>query len=442
MSSLSAVLYRHVVRETLIPLGIIVSTTCLAIVLPFISMHRHNRYSLLLAEPMELFRQSSQQVDLTKPHLWLFLAATLGFGAFSILCLPGRSYTGPRSYHTSFQPIYRDTGLVFYALSLLIQVPLLVIFPILGWYHDLVSLAACFVALGLLVSLFLFVKGLVAPSAGGRVITYNPLFDFYTGVELYPRIGRLLDLKQLINCRFGMWLWQLIILAALKTNYELFSNASSCNYRLAVNVALQSVYIAKFFYWESGYMQTIDIALDHLGYYVGWGCIVWVPLFYTFSSWSAVATAPDPSFSGTQALVHFVLGLSAIWLNYEVDAQRQRVRKAWQDGKSLTVWGRAARTLPVQYHDANGKKQSSILLVDGFWSWARHVNYLFELLAAFLWSAAVCNSGWHVFFYFVFLLVLLVHRAHRDELKCAIKYGHHWQHYCRLVPYRIVPFIY
>jgi 7-dehydrocholesterol reductase len=442
MTSSVALCYKHVIRETLIPLFIIVSTTCLALLLPFISVHRHNRYSLLLTQPIDLLRQSWQQVDLAQPHLWIFVLVTLTFGVFSILFLPGAPYFGPRSYHKGFRPLYRDTGFAFYSLALLLSLPVLLLFPIRAWYEQLVSLAACFVVVGLIVACFLFVKGRWFPSPGERTVTLNPLFDFYTGTELYPRVGRLLDLKQLINCRFGMWLWQLFILAAFKINQELFP-ASSFNHRLAVNVALQTIYIAKFFYWESGYMHTIDIALDHLGYYVGWGCIVWVPLFYTFSSLSSISTAADPTYSSTHALSHFALGALAIWLNYQTDAQRQSVRSAWIKGdKSALVWGRKARTLPVKYEDASGKQQQSILLIDGYWAWARHINYLFELIAAFLWSAAVCNSGFHVFFYFVFLTVLLVHRAHRDELKCAAKYGSYWQQYCRLVPYRIVPFLY
>lgn len=39
---------------------------------------------------------------------------------------------------------------------------------------------------------------------------------------------------------------------------------------------LQTIYLAKFYYWEDGYMSTIDIAVDKFGFYVGWGCIAWV----------------------------------------------------------------------------------------------------------------------------------------------------------------------
>jgi len=46
------------------------------------------------------------------------------------------------------------------------------------------------------------------------------------------------------------------------------------------------------------------------------------------------------------------------------------------------------------------------------------------------------------YFYVAFLTILLVHRAGRDDLRCAKKYGQYWAEYCRQVPHRIVPGVY
>ena len=32
----------------------------------------------------------------------------------------------------------------------------------------------------------------------------------------------------------------------------------------------------RFFYWETGYFNTLDITLDRAGYYLCWGCLTWV----------------------------------------------------------------------------------------------------------------------------------------------------------------------
>ena len=75
---------------------------------------------------------------------------------------------------------------------------------------------------------------------------------------------------------------------------------------------------------------------------------------------------------------------------------------------------------------------------------ARHNQYLFELMAAYSWGflAGVPTHGLLPLFYPVFLTILLVHRAHRDEQKCLAKYGAHYEKYMRMVPYKIVPFVY
>ena len=38
-----------------------------------------------------------------------------------------------------------------------------------------------------------------------------------------------------------------------------------------VNAGLLNLYLLKFFYWETGYFNTLDITLDRAGYYLCWG---------------------------------------------------------------------------------------------------------------------------------------------------------------------------
>ena len=51
---------------------------------------------------------------------------------------------------------------------------------------------------------------------------------------------------------------------------------SSSFIRLArqVSVILQLTYITKFFHWEMGYMNSMDIQHDRAGFYLCWGCLV------------------------------------------------------------------------------------------------------------------------------------------------------------------------
>ncbi len=46
------------------------------------------------------------------------------------------------------------------------------------------------------------------------------------------------------------------------------------------------------------------------------------------------------------------------------------------------------------------------------------------------------------YFYCIYFATLLIHRERRDDMACKAKYGGDWNTYCKLVPYRIIPYVY
>jgi len=58
-----------------------------------------------------------------------------------------------------------------------------------------------------------------------------------------------LPLKQYVNCRLGMMGWSVIIVAFAWKQWELFGFVSTS---MLVSVALQLLYIFKFYLWEGG----------------------------------------------------------------------------------------------------------------------------------------------------------------------------------------------
>lgn len=147
-------------------------------------------------------------------------------------------------------------------------------------------------------------------------------------MELHPRILGV-DVKQLTNCRLGMLMWQLLIIIYFIAGWQLHGFNSGH----LVNVLLQTIYIYKFFHWETGYFNTLDITLDRAGYYICWGCLVWVPSMYTFHSYFFVYHQPRLGLV-CDALI-FLLGVLSIWFNYDVDRQKEAFRTA--AGKPVTV---------------------------------------------------------------------------------------------------------
>ena len=78
-------------------------------------------------------------------------------------------------------------------------------------------------------------------------------------------------------CRLAMMSWALIILSFAAKQQQLFGLSDS----MIVSVVLQLIYVGKFFWWEIGYLRSMDITYDRAGFGICWGSIVWLPAIYT-----------------------------------------------------------------------------------------------------------------------------------------------------------------
>lgn len=185
------------------------------------------------------------------------LATILLWGILTLIILPGKPYFGPPTKN-NFRPQYWNNGFLFYLLSMAIVLPLIWHFSVLHLYYKFITLIGMCNAFGFILCIFLYFKGILLPDPGEFDMNGNPIFDFYWGVELYPHLGKYVSFKLLINSRFGLFLWQLIVLVAWKANYELYINRYHRGdpvWSMTVVTILQTVYLAKFYYWEDGYMQ-------------------------------------------------------------------------------------------------------------------------------------------------------------------------------------------
>ncbi|KAH9667881.1 7-dehydrocholesterol reductase [Citrus sinensis] len=134
------------------------------------------------------------------------------------------------------------------------------------------KLIACFGAFEAALQLLLpgkRVEGPISPTG------HRPV---YKGMELYPRIGKNFDIKVFTNCRFGMMSWAVLAVTYCIKQYEANAKVEDS---MLVNTILMLIYVTKFFLWEAGYWSTMDIAHDRAGFYICWGCLVWVPSVYT-----------------------------------------------------------------------------------------------------------------------------------------------------------------
>ncbi len=360
----------------------------------------------------------------------------LGYCAFAValhVLLPGPRAEGPVTPKGNI-PVYKDNGFFCYVVTMAAFAALTCFLKQNGMsptvvYDHFGEILACLTVFSHVICVMLYIKGLKFPSTSDCGSSGNVVFDYYWGTELYPRVFGV-DVKVFTNCRFGMTVWPLLVLIFAIKSYELHGFVDS----IWVSTLLQMIYFTKFFWWESGYMRTIDIMLDRAGFMICWGCLVFIPGLYASVSLYLVN---QPVRLGLPLSLFIALaGIVSIAVNYIADKQKQDVRAS--DGQ-CQIWGRKAEVIRAKYHLERGETRESLLLVSGYWGLARHFHYVPELMLAFFWSVPGLFQNLMVYTYVIFLTILLVHRTFRDDRKCGQKYGEYWQEYCRRVPYKMVP---
>lgn len=364
---------------------------------------------------------------------WTMLGIFAVFELILSKVLPGKPFAGPITPKGN-TPIYKSNGFSCYAVTLLafyLGSYQFNLFSPTIIYDNFGPLLGALNLFSLIFCLFLYLKGKYAPSSTDAGSTGNVIFDYYWGTELYPRIFGW-DIKQFTNCRMGMTGWAIIILSFAAKQQEVYGLSNS----LLISVGLQLIYITKFFIWETGYLRSLDIMHDRAGYYICWGCLVWVPGIYTSPTLYLVNhpnQLPTPL-----ALLIFALGTSFIMINYLADRQRQKVRLS---PKTCKIWGKNPLLTIARYTTENGEQKENVLLASGWWGLSRHFHYVPEILGALCWSLPALFYHFLPYFYVVFLTILLIERAFRDDRRCERKYKNDWKTYCNQVPYKIIPYI-
>lgn len=351
---------------------------------------------------------------------WQVFGFWAGWIAFQCVLLLLSPYIDGATTPKGNVPQYRGGGIVCFLVNVAVWA--------LGWplprdwlYYNLVPLLCSAHVLALLTCLVLMAKGIYCPSSSDSGTSRSLLMDFYWGTELHPEVYGV-QIKQLINCRIGMMLWPVLLLSYVAASRTM-------NPPLLVSVGLQLAYVFKFFLWEGGYLRSMDMQHDRAGYYTEWGCFVWVPAFYTCASLTYVNYDSNHVVGPTIAAL---AGIFSIYANWDADMQKYKFKL---HGKSTTIWGKPANYIPTD--------RATSLLVSGWWGVARHVHYVFEILAAFLWCLpGTLPTDIYPAMYGIFLTILLLHRLFRDDERCKEKYGNAWDKYCRQVPYKLIPLVF
>ncbi|KAH3667477.1 hypothetical protein OGAPHI_003126 [Ogataea philodendri] len=244
----------------------------------------------------------------------------------------------------------------------------------------------------------------------------NPLFDWFIGRELNPRIGSW-DIKLFCELRPGMLLWLLIDLSCVQKQY--LEMGSVCNALLIV-VALQTFYIFDGVLNEEGVISMMDITTDGFGFMLAFGDLSWVPFTYCLQ---ARYLSIKPVQLSPYAAAGIVLLMAAGYYIFHSSNHQ----------KSMFRQGLLPNMKSIQ------TDRGTKLLAEGWWGLSQHINYLGDILIALSWCLPTAFGTPLTYFYVIYFAVLLLHRQQRDEHKCRTKYGKYWEQYEKLVPYKIIP---
>ncbi|EJT52206.1 C-14 sterol reductase [Trichosporon asahii var. asahii CBS 2479] len=248
-------------------------------------------------------------------------------------------------------------------------------------------------------------------------------YDFFIGRPLNPTFPGFpsFDIKTFNEVRPGIIGWLLLLISCACEQYVRNGRVTDSMWLV---LAFEGWYVADCQLNEPSILNQMDITTDGFGFMLSFGDLTWVPFTYSlqarYLAWHPVTLGPAAC-----ALVTAV-ELAGLYI-FRVSNNEKSDFRAGRNPKNL------------KYMDT---KRGTKLLTSGWWGRSRHPNYLGDWLMAWAWCLPTGLATPLTYFYVVYFAVLLVHRQMRDDEACQEKYGADWDRYTKLVPYKIIPYVY
>ena len=296
-------------------------------------------------------------------------------------------------------------------------------------------------------------------------MTGAPLYDFFMGAELNPRMFGILDFKMFFEVRLP---WYILFLLSLGTAARQYENYGYVSGEVCFLLLAHFLYANACSKGEECIVPTWDMYYEKWGFMLIFWNMAGVPLSYCHCTIYLANHAPAEYAWNRWALAAlFVSYLFVYWIWDTTNSQKNRFRaqetgglsdrKAfpqlpWQTVKNPKVitaenggtiladgWCELlllSHSNPLLY----SLSSSSLCLLTSFKDgYARKIHYTCDLFFALSWGAVTGFNSPFPWFYPVFFTGMIIHRAIRDIQKCRAKYGKAWEEYERQVPYLFIP---
>ncbi|KAL8771786.1 MAG: hypothetical protein Q9194_004800 [Teloschistes cf. exilis] len=369
---------------------------------------------------------------------WAIYWGFLVFEAACYLYLPGITVQGKALPHEGGRRLdYYCSGLWSFYTTIAVAATLHLtgvfkLYTVLDEFGPIMSVA---IISGFLISTVAYLSALYR---GAQIrMTGRPIYDFFMGAELNPRIFGLLDLKMFSEVRMPWYLLFLISSAAAARQYEQFGFVSG---EVGFLVLAHFLYANACAKGEECITTTWDMYHEKWGFMLIFWNFAGVPLTYCHATLFLSNHAPSVYHWSRPGLVAFYAAyLFAYWIWDTCNSQKNRFK---QEERGTLTERTAVPQLPWQTvknpHVIKTQAGESIL-ADGWYGYARKIHYTADMYFALSWALI---TGFHSplpWFYPVFFAIMISHRAYRDIQKCEAKYGEAWQEYKRQVPYLFIP---
>ena len=322
---------------------------------------------------------------------------------------------------------YFTLALVF-VLNFFNLLPLSAFADNLGHLLTVSVIAADLIAVGLYVSAYMFKTQ--------YRMSKNVIYDFFMGASLNPRLGKV-DFKLFLDIRAS---WIFLFLLTLSAACKQYESTGTLSYSMGIILTAHLLYTNACMKGEECVPATWDIVYEKCGWMLTFWNMVAVPFMYSFQAYYILKNNVQLSPAFFIVIMTLLLISYYVWdtANSQKNRFRMQLRGAYIPRKTFPQlpWGTLKN--PRYLQTANGSK----LLTDGWYRYGRKIHYTADIVMAFCWGLSCGFSGFLPYLYPIFFLLMITHRYLRDTRRCAKKYGADWDQYCKLVPYRFIPFIF
>lgn len=372
---------------------------------------------------------------------WAIYWSFFVFEGICYLYLPGITVMGRPLPHLGGKqlPYYCSAVWSFYT-SIILALTLhftgiFKLYTIIDEFGHLMSVA---ILSGFLVSFVAYFSAL-ARGAQHRMTGY-PIYDFFMGAELNPRMFGILDFKMFFEVRLPWYILLFVTMGAAARQYEVYGYVSG---EVGFLLMAHFLYANACSKGEECIVSTWDMYYEKWGFMLIFWNLAGVPLSYCHCT-IYLANHDPATYRWNRIFLTFlyVAYLFVYWVWDTTNSQKNRYR---QQERGTLVFRKTFPQLPWQtltnpktITAADGSK----ILVDGWYGKARKIHYTCDLWFALNWGLVTGFNSPFPWFYPVFFACMISHRALRDIQRCRNKYGEAWLEYERQVPYLFIPYVF